>query len=92
MHAVFVTVSIEPGTIEESRNRLKSEVVPRVSQAPGFVAGYWTDSTEGTAGRSCLIFDSESTAQRAVEMVKNTPRPEGVTLQSVEANEVIASA
>jgi hypothetical protein len=91
MHAVFVNVSIDPARVEESRNELRSQVVPRVSQAPGFVAGYWTDSNDGGGG-SCLIFESESTAQQAAEMTKNAPRPEGVTLQSVEIREVVASA
>ena len=40
MHAVVVRVSIADfdGSVEELRTR----VVPGVSQAPGFVAGYWT--------------------------------------------------
>ncbi|MDP9234550.1 MAG: hypothetical protein M3P01_08360 [Actinomycetota bacterium] len=91
MHAVFVNVSIDPARVEEAREHLRSQVVPRVSQAPGFVAGYWTDSNEG-GGSSCLIFDSESTAQQAAEMAKNVPTPEGVTIQSVETREVVASA
>jgi hypothetical protein len=90
MHAVFASVAIDPATAEESMNELRNEVVPRVKQAPGFVAGYWTHSDEG--GRSFLVFDSEDTAQQAVEMIKNQPRPSGVTVESVEAREVIASA
>jgi hypothetical protein len=88
MQAVFVNVSIE-GTGEESINELRSEVVPRVSQAQGFVAGYWTRSE--TSGRACIIFDSESTAQQAAGMIRNAP-PTGVTIENVEVREVIASA
>jgi hypothetical protein len=75
MHAVFVNVSIQPETVEESRKELRTNVVPRVSQAPGFVAGYWTDSNEGRGG-SCLIFESQSTAMQAAEMIKNAPARE----------------
>ena len=40
MHAVVVRVNInEPETAERA---LHEQVVPRVSQAPGFVTGYWT--------------------------------------------------
>ena len=40
MHAVVVnvTVSDEQGSLAA----LREQVVPRISQAPGFVAGYWT--------------------------------------------------
>jgi len=40
MHAVVVRVNIDDS--EAATARLREEVVPRVSQAPGFVAGYWT--------------------------------------------------
>ncbi len=91
MHAVFVNVTIDSESADESAAQLRSEVVPRVKQAPGFVAGYWAGGKEGS-GRSCVIFDSEDAAQKAVEMIKSEPRPAGVTLDSVEAREVIASA
>jgi hypothetical protein len=90
MHAVFVTASIDPASAEESENQLRSEVVPRVKQAPGFVAGYWTRS--GSQGSSCIVFDNEGAAQQAVEMIKNQPTPKGVTIESAEAREIIASA
>jgi len=40
MHAVVVRVSI--GDPEDAQKALTEQVVPRVSRAPGFVAGYWT--------------------------------------------------
>ena len=88
MHAMFVEVSIK-GTDEDAMAQLRNEVVPRVKEAPGFVAGYWTRT--GTAGQACVIFDSESTAQQGAEMIKNNP-PSEVSLQSVEVREVVAYA
>ena len=38
MHAVVVKVNVDDS--EAAMARLRDEVVPRVSQAPGFVAGY----------------------------------------------------
>ena len=40
MHAVVVRVSI--GDPQNAQEDLRTRVVPDVSQAPGFVAGYWT--------------------------------------------------
>ena len=92
MHAVVVRVNIgDPGTAEQG---LRDEVVPRVSKAPGFVAGYWTRSDDGTNGVSMLVFDSEEAARGAAERLQGPEamRPETVTLESVEVREVLANA
>ena len=64
-------------------------VVPRVSQAPGFVSGYWTRKDD--TGLSMILFDSEDAAARASEMIPATV-PEHVTLEGVEVREVVAGA
>lgn len=87
MHAVVVRVSIQDRAASEVA--LRNEVVPRVSQAPGFVAGYWT--RKGDSGMSMILFDSEEAATRASEMIPSTV-PKDVTLEDVEVREVIASA
>jgi hypothetical protein len=40
MHAVVVKVTVNEA--EVALSVLRDQVVPRVSQAPGFVTGYWT--------------------------------------------------
>jgi hypothetical protein len=40
MHAVVVKVTVNDR--EAAEKRLRESVVPRVSQLPGVVAGYWT--------------------------------------------------
>jgi hypothetical protein len=92
MHAVFVNVTLDPESADESAAQLKSDIVPRVKQAPGFVAGYWTRSAEKESGRACIVFESEGAAQQVVEMIRNQPPPTGVTIDRVEAREIIASA
>lgn len=87
MHAVVVRVRIsEEGAALAA---LRDEVVPQVSQAPGFVAGYWTrkDST----GLSMIVFESEDAALAASERIPGTV-PEGVTLEEIEVREVVAHA
>ena len=87
MHAVVVNVTIADP--EASEVALREQVVPRVSQAPGFVAGYWT--RKGDGGLSMSLWDSEDAANSASEMVRSVA-PEGVTVDSVEVREVVANA
>jgi hypothetical protein len=88
MHAVVVRVTVNDP--EEAERLLREQVVPRVSQAPGFVNGYWT--RKDNAGLSMILFDSEDAATRASEMIPTTVSPEHVTLEGVEVREVVAQA
>ena len=87
MHAVVVRVTIN--NVEGSEAVLREQVVPRVSQAPGFVAAYWTRKDNG--GLSMSVWESEDAANTASEMVRSMA-PEGVNVESVEVREVVASA
>ena len=87
MHAVIVRVSIkEP---EAATTELKENVVPRVTQAPGFVAGYWTRKDQ--TGLSMIVFESEDAAKAASDQIPSG-MPDAVELQDVEVREVVASA
>lgn len=88
MYAVVVRVNIDDDS-NAAETRLKEEVVPRVSQAPGFVAGYWTRKER--SGLSMLVFESEEAARNAEERVSSNI-PDGVTLQGTEVREVVANA
>ena len=88
MHAVVVRVMInDRGPAEEM---LRDQVVPRVSQAPGFVKGYWT--WKDNTGLSMVVFDSEDAATRMSEQVSNMITDDAVKLESVEVREVVAHA
>lgn len=87
MHAVVVRVRISEE--EAALAALRDQVVPQVSQAPGFVAGYWTRKED--TGLSMIVFESEDAAQAASERIPGTV-PEGVTLEDVEVREVVAHA
>jgi hypothetical protein len=87
MHAVVVRVRIsEEGAALAA---LRDQVVPQISQAPGFVAGYWT--RQDNTGLSMIVFESEDTARGASERIPGSV-PEGVTLEEVEVREVVAHA
>jgi hypothetical protein len=87
MYAVVVRVNVDDS--EAAMARLREEVVPRVSQAPGFVAGYWTRKDD--TGLSMLVFESEEAATKAEERVRAN-MPDAVTLDSTEVREVVANA
>ena len=91
MHAVVVRVSI--GDVESAEKGLREKVVPAVSGAPGFVAGYWTRSDDGGNGLSMLVFESEDAARAVAERFRGgTIIPETVTVSRVEIREVVMSA
>jgi hypothetical protein len=87
MHAVVVRVTIDDEG--PAMERLRSDVVPRVSQQPGFVHGYWM--RKDNTGLSIVLFDSEDAAKQASERVPENIA-EGVTLESTEIREVVAHA
>jgi heme-degrading monooxygenase HmoA len=87
MHAVVVHVTLNDP--QGSEATLRDQVVPRVSQAPGFVAGYWTRKDD--TGVSMTVWESEDAANAASEMV-SAMAPDGVNVGSVEVREVVANA
>jgi hypothetical protein len=89
MHAVVVRVTVNDR--EAATQELNERVVPGVSQAPGFVAGYWTRREDSDQGLSMAVFESEEAANGMAERVREMA-PEAVTVDDVEVREVIASA
>jgi hypothetical protein len=87
MHGVVVRVTIKD--LDPAEQALREQVVPRVSQAPGFVTGYWLRKDNN--GLSFVIFESEETARAASEMIES-PNPDAVTVDEVEVREVVANA
>ena len=87
MHAVVVQVTISD--VDTAMEALRNDVVPQVSGAPGFVAGYWT--RDGNSGLGMTIWESEDAAKNAHDRATEGA-PEGVTFDSVEMREVVASA
>jgi hypothetical protein len=87
MHAVVVKVTLNDR--EAAQSMLEAQVVPRVSQSPGFVAGYWT--WKDNTGVSMVIFESEDAANGMSEQVRSMAN-DSVTIEDVEVREVVAHA
>jgi hypothetical protein len=87
VHAVVVKVAVNDR--EAATSQLRENVVPRVSQAPGFVAGYWTRAEDG--GLSMVVFESEDAAKAMSEQVPSLVS-DAVTIQDIQVREVVAHA
>jgi hypothetical protein len=89
MHAVVVSVTVNDG--QAATSYLRERVVPAVSQAPGFVAGYWVRLEGGSGGRATVVFESEDAARAAAGQFQ--PAPGGAaTIDSIDVGEVVAHA
>lgn len=88
MHAVVTTVKIADR--DKAEGFLREQVIPRVSQAAGFVAGYWTN-IGGDRGASMAVYESEEAAKQALEQFA-APPGEVITIESVEVAEVVGHA
>ena len=87
VHAVAVRVTIKDR--DAAAQNLRDRVVPRVSQAPGFVHGYWT--WKDNTGLAMVVFETEDAATSMSQQIPNMITTE-VTLESVEVREVVAHA
>jgi hypothetical protein len=87
VHAVVVNVTVNDR--DAATEALNNEVVPRVANAPGFVAGYWV-AREGGKGSSIIVFESEEAARNASQQIQ--PPGDFVSFDTVEVGEVVASA
>ncbi len=88
VHAVVVKVKIRDR--ETAQRRLREEIVPRVSQSPGFVTGHW--AWKDDSGIAMVVFDSEGEATAMSERVPGMIVEQEVTLEDVEVREIVANA
>jgi hypothetical protein len=89
MHAALVTVSITD--YEHARRILHDDVLPTVTDIPGFVSGHWLAPVNGRA-LEILIFETEDEARAMAEQLPAGRQVnEYVTVVSVEVWEVAGS-
>ena len=90
MHAAMVTVTIDPTYADQADKALREQVIPMVSAAPGFIAGYWLEPADGRA-ISLVLFETEEQAHQTAPPLGASPTP-GATIGAVEFRLVTASA
>lgn len=91
MHAVFVASRISD--FGPARESLYSDVIPNVSQMPGFVSGVWLAPAGGESGEgnAIVVFESEDVARAMAKRLKTDPPP-NVEIVRAEVREVAGSA
>jgi hypothetical protein len=87
MHAVVIPVTFNDRSAAEDE---LGELVPQISGAPGFVAGYWIALSQDK-GTALVVLDSENAAQAIATRAKAAPAG-AVTIGSIEVGEVLAHA
>ncbi|HEY2814791.1 MAG TPA: antibiotic biosynthesis monooxygenase [Acidimicrobiales bacterium] len=92
MHAVVVQVEITAGRTDEATQMLLDVVVPSSRQAPGFHAGFWMRSDDGTHGASLEVFESANEARAFIDSLGEMPEGSPVRIASAEVMEVVANA
>jgi hypothetical protein len=88
VHALFITANISD--YETARKELHEQGIPAVSQASGFVTGYWLAPVDGR-GNSVIVFESEEAARGAAGWLEQNP-PAQVSIESIEVREVAGHA
>ena len=89
MHVALVNVTINDP--EKAVEYLRSDIIPRVTQAPGFVAGYWYGDGQ-TKGAATIVWDSEENAEGFAKMLREQDGPGYATIDNVETQPVVAYA
>ncbi len=89
MHARIAYSVVDPDQYETARKVLETEILPRVRQIPGVVAGYWLEPIDGKP-ISMVVFESKEAAEVPVPNAQPGESPaRGVTVERVEIREVI---
>ena len=87
MHAVVARSTLHD--VEQARSFLREQGIPRLRQAPGFVAAQWV-RLDANTGTSMVTFETEEAAQAAAEQLRTNPPPaDAVTIDSIEIGEVV---
>ena len=94
MYAGLGHVDIDPERVAEAETMLREQLVPTVIQWDGFVSGTFTRDRDGAWGRSMVIFDDETAAEKAAENARGMAPPDGAPIQfrTFDVVEVILQA
>ena len=87
MHALIWRVTIKEPV--EANRILHQEIVPAISQTPGFAGGYWAETEDGH-GTAMVLFNSEADARRVADMPE--PQTDAFDIEVSELAEIVAQA
>ena len=90
MHAVLVNVRFKAGGRDDATHGLRTNVVPQVKGAPGFVKGTWFSDSE--TGHGFMVFQSEEQARQMAEASNSVAGDLPIEILDVKVYEVDAEA
>lgn len=86
MHAALVYLTIDPAQAPAAAAAFTKDLLPKMKEAAGLVAGYWVDPADGQ-GFGFLVFENEELAVRATPPATEWSAP-GVTIERVGVRRV----
>jgi len=86
MHAALIRLTIDPAQAPAAAAAFTQTILPRVTAAEGFVAGYWVDPVDGE-GFGFVLFETADQARRATPPAAGWSAP-GVTIRGVDVRRV----
>ena len=86
MHAALIQLTIDPARAPAAAAAFTTGILPRVSSAPGFVAGYWVDPVD-SHGFGFVLFELEADARAATPPTSDWSAP-GVKILRVDIRRV----
>lgn len=97
MYAVIGVWNMDPSRWDEHQRVLHEQLVPMVSQSPGFVAGYSMGDRSASKTYTTIVLEDEAAALRfkafvSGDEVKSNQEQSGVYNESLTVVEVFAKA
>lgn len=93
MHALVVSIEIDPSRMDEAMQVLNGYAVPTIKQGAGFISGTWMRSSDGSEGRSVLLYDSPEAAEAAATRAREGfPPGAPLKFRSAETFQVLNQA
>jgi hypothetical protein len=93
MHAVLIEVNVSEVDREAGLQGLREQIVPAISQLPGFHSGTWLTGNEKGSALSLTLWDTEANAQIMAERFGIGSSPQmSAMISRCDVREVAATA
>ncbi len=93
MYAVLIEVNVSAVDREEGLQGLREQLVPAITQLPGFQSGVWLPGNADGTGLSLTVWDTEANAQTMADHFGPGSSPQtGAAIERCEVREVAATA
>ncbi len=93
MYAVLIEVNVGDVDRDEGLKGLREQIVPAISQLPGFQSGVWLPGNAAGRGLSLTVWDTEANARTMADRFGPGSNPQaGAAIERWEVREVAATA